>query len=403
MSSQPIIFNIKYTPYKLPKSASQNDKTAHGAERAFYNLTADKNIFSYLTAKSKTAEKTNALKYLQKSMGVFNKNGSISKDELKDIKLRLRANTGNIWHGFISVNQENSHKIDTQEKCVNFIKSTFGAFFKDAKLNEKNMDLMCALHVDRPHHLHIHFMFAEKAPKYKNAKGKLQYRAKGKIDKTAIDNIFVRAGLFVSDEIDNIPTTRQNALAEIRRMTGIGEIRESDTAIKKAFIELSKILPNESNLYYGSRECEPYREQIDGIVKMLISRDKKARKANLKFYQSLSEKQAVIQNICAKQGITGENIKITETIEADYKRRQGNLVINFARKIKPEVYERDPNKKYRVNDIGLKRRLSMSEKKIDRMLKQFLKTFGDESDFIERDFDTRLRRIEEELEYERQR
>ncbi len=51
---------------------------------------------------------------------------------------------------------------------------------------KKNMDLVCALHLDRPHHLHIHFTFFEKEPRFPGKNNTKVYRAKGKVDKKAI-------------------------------------------------------------------------------------------------------------------------------------------------------------------------------------------------------------------------
>ena len=135
------------------------------------------------------------LEYLQKSTGVFNGDKMLSKEEVAEMKKRLQKNKGNIWHGFISLSEEDSEKIDSPKKCQELVKRAFGAFLKDAGLSAKNVDLMAALHKDRPHHLHIHFCFWEKEPKYKDKDGKLQYRRKGKIEKKAIDNMFVRLGL----------------------------------------------------------------------------------------------------------------------------------------------------------------------------------------------------------------
>lgn len=98
--------------------------------------------------------------YLQKNTGVFNDKGMIPKDEIAEMKSRLKNNRGAIWHGFISLSAEQSYKIDTPEKCVELIKRTFPSFLRDDKLNPDNIDLMCALHTDRPHHLHIHFVCA---------------------------------------------------------------------------------------------------------------------------------------------------------------------------------------------------------------------------------------------------
>lgn len=99
------------------------------------------------------------------------------------MKERLKNNKGNIWHGFVSLNKEQSYKIDTPEKCIGMIKATFGQFFQDAKLDKKNIDLMCALHLDRPDHLHFHFVFWEKDRNTKARTECFHTGAKGKSKK----------------------------------------------------------------------------------------------------------------------------------------------------------------------------------------------------------------------------
>ena len=164
-------------------------------------MTGGENVYKYITTEGKVAGKKTgkitALEYLQKSTGVFNGDGLLSEEKVAEMKERLKNNKGNIWHGFVSLNKEQSYKIDTPEKCIGMIKATFGQFFQDAKFDKKNIDLMCALHLDRPDHLHFHFVFWEKEPKYKSKDGTLTYRRKGKIEKTAIDNLFVRLGMYV--------------------------------------------------------------------------------------------------------------------------------------------------------------------------------------------------------------
>ena len=160
MSNQPIVFNIQYTPYRLPKSATKEERARHADERAFYDMTGGKNVFDYITTEGKRTGKRTALEYLQKNTGVFNDKGMLTQEQVDGMKARLRQNKGCVWHGFISLNEEESPKIDTPEKCIELIKRTFPSFLKDAKLRPDNIDLMCALHLDRPHHLHIHFVCA---------------------------------------------------------------------------------------------------------------------------------------------------------------------------------------------------------------------------------------------------
>ena len=62
--------------------------------------------------------------------------------------------------------------------------------------------------------------------------------------------------------------------------------------------------------------------------------------------------------------LLGYNIHIIEKVEADYKRRQGNLVLNLAKIIKPEYYERKKNEAYKVNDKKLKKKKILRNQKI---------------------------------------
>lgn len=424
-NNQPIIFDLKYTPYSLSKKASDYERNKNATERAFFDMSGDKNVYDYITTEGKrVGNKFTALEYLQKSTGVFNQSGMIPQEEVDAMKQRAKANKGNIWHGFISFNEHDSEKINTPDKCIQLVKNIFPTFLRESGLNPDNIDLMCALHLDRPHHLHIHFVFWEKEPKFKEKDGTLGYRKKGKIKEEAIDNMFVRLGLFADDDRDKLHKARDDSLKKLRKMTCVKAAMYSTDEIKQEILSLAKDLPKTGRLSYGSKDMEAYRERVDKIVKMLLDHDKTARKADLRFYEQLEEKRRVVENICGKEyALSGANtspqtierelpkyhhkideshIKIIETIEADYKRRQGNLVLNLCKFIKPEYFERDPNKRYKTNNNKLKRRLIISKRNVGRRLDKFFGSFGRESELIERDFSHRLQDIEKEIERERE-
>ena len=194
-----------------------------------------------------------------------------------------------------------------------------------------------------------------------------------------------------------------------------------DEQIKKEILALTRDLPKTGRLTYGSKDMESFRPRIDRIVKILLISNPKAQKANRRFYEAVAERERDIQNICGQSTafsnknvkpqemesdlpkyhneIDEKNIHIIEDLKADYKRRQGNLVLNLCKFIKPEYFER--KKKYRANDIKLKRRLNLSRNKINYACKKFFKSFGGESALLERDFTDRLREIEEEMEREK--
>ena len=68
--------------------------------------------------------------------------------------------------------------------------------------------------------------------------------------------------------------------------------------------------------------------------------------------------------------------------------------------IKPEIYER--KRKYNVNDNRLKRKLTISRYKVGKLIGGFLASFGEEREYLSRDYTNRLREIEEEMEAERE-
>lgn len=104
-------------------------------------MTGNTNVYDYITTEGKITGKKSgritALEYLQKSTGVFNGNGLLSEEKVVEMKERLKNNKGNIWHGFISLNEEQSHKIDTPEKCIGLIKRTFRRVFNRRRIQQK--------------------------------------------------------------------------------------------------------------------------------------------------------------------------------------------------------------------------------------------------------------------------
>lgn len=408
----------------MPKNATVEEKAKHEEERAFFDMSGTKNIYRYITQKKKClGEGKNVLDYFQKNTGVFNGRGMLTPEEVAAMKVRVRDGKKNIWHGYISLSKEASHKIDTPEKCIALIRSTFNSFLRDMKFNPDNIDLMCALHKDRPHHLHIHFEFWEKEPKYKDKDGTLEYRRKGKVEKSAIDAMFVRLGLAISNRRDTLYKNRDAAIQELRQAVQLKNSMNSGADLKEEIISLAKALPKTGRIAYASKEMEPYRGRADKIVRMLLNCNPKARKADRRFYEALEDRKREIENICGIPFIFSETntsmekleaglpkyhnvidskgIKIVEEVEADYKRRQGNIVLKLAKFIKPELFERKAGRKYKSNDTRMKTRLTISRRKVGKSLDQFLRSFGEESENLEREFKSRLLEIEEEIVRER--
>ena len=151
----------------------------------------------------------------------------------------------------------------------------------------------------------------------------------------------------------------------------------------------------------------PYREQIDRVVNKLLMYDKTARKADLRFDTELQSLRQKVNGLINGNGddinhykINPKNITLIDDIENDFKRRQGNILLNTVKYIKSETFE--TRVRHKVNDKGLKRKLAISHRKVGKLLDGLLASFGSESELLERDFNNRLQEIEKEIEQERE-
>ena len=390
-------------------------------------MSGEENIYKYMTTEGKMygeeKKKFTMLEYLQKSTGVFNQNGMLSKSEVKEMKQRAQTGEKNLWHGFISFNKENSDKIDDPEKCIALVKKMFGQFFKDAGFNPDNMDLMCALHLDRPEHLHIHYVFWEKEPKVKNqrAAGYI-YRKKGKIPLEVIDKMTERLNDYTLD--DDLKEKRQKTTEAMREVLikkdGYGDAVIRDE-LRGKILSLADKLPKDKPLYYASKDMAPFRDEIDDIVESLTLCDTKLFYANREFRQELKEKQqklgsimsnyykerreTELRNVQNMNGYTeiGDGLKNLHTIEAlewDYRRRLGNLVLYDIRRIQSATYKRNPRRKYKTNDKSLKRSLAISRRRINRIMDGLFSSVVDMFSPETENYHNRLREIEQEIQEE---
>lgn len=57
MNNQPIIFDLKYTPFKPPSNATNEEIALHTENRSYYNMTGQENIYKYIMTEGKRAGK----------------------------------------------------------------------------------------------------------------------------------------------------------------------------------------------------------------------------------------------------------------------------------------------------------------------------------------------------------
>ena len=360
----------------------------HKQQRAFYDMSGADNIYKYITTEGKMlgneAQKFTMLEYLQKSTGVFNQDGMLSKEEVKAMHKRAQNGEKNIWHGFISFNKENSNKIDSPEKCIALVRQTFDTFFKDAGFDPSNIDLMCALHLDRPEHLHIHYVFWEKEPTIKNSRAAgYIYRKKGKIPLDVIIKMTERLNAYtVNDELVRKRTEVLRALRHKNSEFLHAHIRDNISADMK---ELANKIPKNASFFYTKKDMAAYRKEVDGIVESIKLYDDDFFEADKAIRQELEKKREAGQ-----------------TIKWDYECRLGNIILRKVREIQQDMYKVSPIIKHKTNDKRLKRSLAISRRKVNGILSGLFASITDLFTSEAHSFSNRINEIEEEMKAEQE-
>ena len=99
----------------MSKNASGLEREAHRAERSFFDMTGNTNVYDYITTEGKITGKKSgritALEYLQKSTGVFNGNGLLSEEKVAEMKERLKTTRATFGTGLYLLTKNNRIKL----------------------------------------------------------------------------------------------------------------------------------------------------------------------------------------------------------------------------------------------------------------------------------------------------
>lgn len=373
------LFNIAYTLPSPPSYLHGNARADYQAQRNFYNLTADYNYFSYSLDGKKVVKNANAEHYFTRegtNTGLFNLQGAIDKEQMNELKARLKATKSIIWHGFISFDKDISRGFNTQENAIKFMNQTFGGFLSRAGFKKDNIELYASLHDDTDHR-HIHFSFFEKEPKRRDKNGVLGFRRLGKIDAKAIDNYLVSANMHLSEHRDEYYTARDEAVTRLNevRKHRQGRVMIKNQELNLALAELEKKLPKQGRLGYRSANMKALRPEIDKVTELLIGSSIKTMTAHgnvlTQFARIKSETEqlvkdnrlvyvdqrrlnkeeiaaAMTENLWGTKPIDMKNVDYFERLQEDYKCRLGNITIGVCMDLRRRDFEQFRRDK--VND-----------------------------------------------------
>ena len=207
------------------------------------------------------------------STGLFNEQGDITKQQLKEIRKELSNVKTNIYEGVLSFDGEYSEKVITSKfEAYKLLKEIMPKYFKDKGLDENNMTWFAAYHLNTAHH-HCHIIFYEKTPSEYQRNGKPKNIEFTKSDLTHFkelvafarpmerDYIFIRDNVLEAVKEDSKYAPYKDMLQEVRRVCA------SKNQFARCNEEEKKVIREYQKFIY---ETSPnYKTNYDNMMKAL--------------------------------------------------------------------------------------------------------------------------------------
>ena len=296
--------------------------------RRFYSSNKEYDYVKYVNTGSK--EKLDYVAYSgnnEKSKGIFNENGLLNAEQIKELRTNLRTTKSTIWHGVISFTEYFGNvNCDTYEKAYELMKSQLPKFFKNANLDPENIVWFAGLH-ENTDNKHIHFSFFEKEPlRYKQSSRFKQF-SDGYIDIDAINQFKI--------DIEKYFISRNFNIFENRKeITNLLKKSFNDGAYMNKINKLIIVLPVKGRLSYDSENMAEHRPMIDNIVKSIIVSNVELKRKVSDFEHILSKRDTELLKAYAKIKVDCSDKLLYEKCMKDLYRRLGNIVIFAAKDIK---------------------------------------------------------------------
>ena len=345
MSSPNVVCQIYFLDNEQALAKNPLREEKYGAKRRFYSCKNSKyNYVDYVQDGSKKP-----LDYVdysgnsEKSTGVFNADGLLTKEQRKEIKKALSETKSVIWHGFISFTEEFGNLYcNDYESAYRMMKTEFPRFLKSAGLNPKNVIWYAGLH-ENTDNRHIHFSFFEKEPMKYRAKSKNLHFSNGKLPYYSIEQFKLRAEQKLTDSTAQLKLARKQLTESTKNVLFSAQSPlRYNREIQTLMLRLLETLPATGRLSYDSKNIEPFRPQIQEIINCVIRSDRNTYESYVNFCRVISDKDKDTIRILSNLKIKHEHwdrFLISDKYMDDLYRRLGNQVLNSLRvykgKLKP--------------------------------------------------------------------
>lgn len=299
------------------------------AKRAFYGSGQKDDYLGYI---DKGVQSTKALDYLdytgdeEKSSGVFDANGLLSKSDKKALREKLRGTQSCIWDLIVSFEKNyGKSNLADYSKAQELLVKTLPKLFRQTGSNPDNMTWFAGLHTNTDNR-HIHVCFFENEPqKFHRKTGTLRYRH-GKIRQEALDLFKTETVKYFMQPVEGVKRVRKLLTDKARTVTS-GPYTAYSGTLKRQIRTLYEQIPYEGKIGYENENMRPCRDTVDAITNCIL-KNGFCEQEYAKLSKALAARDGEILSLCERNKIRNpEKYLYAGKFQRDLYRRMGNVII----------------------------------------------------------------------------
>ncbi len=364
-------------------------------DRDFYSSSSGNDYIGYVSKGITEARTYDYVSYMDdndKSSGVFDSNGLLSKQDVKALRKMLRETKSCIWDMVISFEELfGKEHLFHYEQAIGLLNNILPKFFKSANLNPKNVIWYAGLH-ENTDNRHIHISFFEKEPMYYDAKKKAFKYRPGRINVKSCKELKMNIEKHFLSPKESMKRVRKLMIEDARSNMNSSSYLSLDKDFKWLLKELYNKLPKEGHIAYLSQNMKGCRPIVDNIIKKILNLGKHSFEyTDLDI--RLQEYDNTITSIAETHNIAEDDYLLRDKFKDDLFRRMGNVIIQelINRKRFEEVEKKKLKHKKSEQAFHRKMLLEMISKSFELMNK-----LEDEEERIFEEYQYKLKKAEYE-------
>lgn len=298
-------------------------------DRDFYSSSSGNDYIGYVSKGITEARTYDYVSYMDdndKSSGIFDSNGLLSKQDVKALRKILRETKSCIWDMVISFEELfGKEHLFHYEQAIGLLNNILPKFFKSANLNPKNVIWYAGLH-ENTDNRHIHISFFEKEPTFYNHRKKEYKYHRGKIPITAVKELKLNAENYFNSPMEELKIKSKKLVESLKLEMAHKSFDEFESSLKWLLKGLFEEIPRSGRIGYDSENMRPYKERIDNITTLILEKSVYAEDYKV-MLDTINEHDEKLKKKCRKYNLDENKYLYEPKFKQDLYRRMGNVLI----------------------------------------------------------------------------